>query len=152
MNQTLSHDNSQLYGAALDTSCIHMAKINTGLRERDSQKQQSPEIKINKALRLVKQVLLLAAGRALCVCMCLCVCVCACVCQASAGHISAVGESAGRERSYFCLKHIHRTTAEAEPMSPWSPCAPSQNDLSCVSVCLSLLVYLCVRQREGVCV
>lgn len=70
MNQTLSHDNSQLYGAALDTLCIHKAKINTGLRERDSQKQQSPQIEINKALRLVKQVLLLAAGRTLYVYVC----------------------------------------------------------------------------------
>lgn len=70
MNQTLSHDNSQLYGAALDTSCIHMAKINAGLRECDSQKQQSPEIEINKARRLVKQVLLLAAGCTLCVYVC----------------------------------------------------------------------------------
>lgn len=70
LNQILSHDNSQLYGAALDTLCIHTAKINTGLRECDSQKQQSPETQINKALRLVKQVLLLAAGRTLYVCMC----------------------------------------------------------------------------------
>ena len=79
LNQALSHDNSQLYGAALDTLCIHTAKINTGFRECDSQKQQSPEIEINKALRLVTQVLLLAAGRTLCVCVCVYVCAHACV-------------------------------------------------------------------------
>ena len=79
-------------------------------------------------------------------------CVSVCVSQASAGHISAVRESAGREHSYFCLKYIHHTRAEAKPVSPQSPCAPSQNDLSCVSVCLSLLVYLCERERERECV
>lgn len=119
-----------------------MAKINTGLGERNSQKQQSPETEINKALRLVKQVLLLAAGRTLCVCVCVSVCACVHVRarQASVGHISAVRENAGREHSNFCLKYIHFTTAEAEPMSPLSPCAPSQNNLSRVSICLSLLV------------
>lgn len=69
LNQTLSHDNSQLYSAVLDTLCIQTVKINTSLGERDSQKQQSPKTEINKELRLVKQVLLLAAGRALCVCV-----------------------------------------------------------------------------------
>lgn len=66
LNQTLSHDNSQLYGAVLDTFCIHTAKINTTLSECDSQKQQSPETEINKALRLIKQVLLLAVSRTVC--------------------------------------------------------------------------------------
>lgn len=43
-----------------------MAKINIGLGE---QRQKSPEVEVNKAPRLFKRVLLLAAGRALCVCL-----------------------------------------------------------------------------------
>lgn len=121
LNQTLSHDNSQLYRAVLGTLCIQTVKINTSLGERDSQKQQSSKTEINKELRLVKQVLLLAAGRALSVCVH--------VCQPSAGHIFAVRESVGREDSYFCLKCIHRTTAEANP-SLIHLLALSYNDLS----------------------
>lgn len=49
LNQTLSHDNSQLYSVTLDTLCIHTAKINTGFRERDSQKQQSLRLKSTKS-------------------------------------------------------------------------------------------------------
>lgn len=78
---------------------------------------------------------------------CVCVRVCAHVCQTSAGHISAVRESAGREDSYFCLKCIHHTTAEAKLQSHPSPRARSYNDLSCVSACLTL----CVWGRRGEC-
>lgn len=144
LNQTLSHDNSQLYSAVLDTLCIQTVKINTSLGERDSQKQQSPKTEINKELRLVKQVLLLAAGRALCVCVRACVY----VCQPSAGHISAVGESVGREDSYFCLKCIHCTTAEAKTPVP-SISLRSELKRSFLCVCLTFSVYL--SKRGSVC-
>lgn len=141
----LSHDSSQLCAAALDTSCIHTAKINTGLRERDSQEQQNPEIETNKALRLVKQVLLLAAGLTLHVDICVHTRVSS-VCWTHFRN----GRKCWQKVFIFLFEiYIHCTTAEAKLMSPWSLCAGCQNDLSCVSVCLPLY-FFCVREMEDV--
>lgn len=143
MNQTLSHDNSQLYGAALDTLCIHMAKINTGVRERDSQKQQRPEIEINKALRLVKQVLLLAAGRTLCVR--------ACVSNVCWTHFRS--ERKCWQRAFTFLFEIytsHHSRGKAHVPSV-SMCSEPKRSFLCVCLPLSSCVFVCVRERGSVC-
>ena len=97
---------------------------------------------INIALR---RLLLLATGHTLCVC------VCACWCQVSEEHSCAVGQISGRQYSYFCLKYIHCTTAEAKPTYPRSPCAPSQKKISPVCLSASLYLCICVWQREREC-
>lgn len=147
-NWMLLHDNSQRWPPCVYTqrrlivasdSSIH--KNNKAMRPKSTKRWDS----LNKSYCWQRAAPWLCAY----VRACLCACVSQNVCWT---HFLSERkrESVGRRPWYFCLKHIHHTTADTKPVSPPSPCVPGQNDLSCVSVCLSLLVYLCVKERECV--
>lgn len=81
----------------------------------------------------------------------MCVCVCARVSSVCWTHFR--NERKCLQKVFIFLFEIYIYIAPQQRQSscpPWSPCAQCQNYLSCVSVCPSLLVYLCVR--KGVCV
>ena len=134
------------YTAQLWTPCVYTRQRLILTSDSAIHKNnKAPKTEINKALRLVKQVLLLAAGCNSCVCVNVWV-------HACVQHFHNEWKSWQRAFTFFLFEiYIDCTTAEVKLISPWSRCVPIQNDLSCVSVFLSLFYCVLVWEKGSMC-
>lgn len=153
MNRTLSHDGSQLRAAGSGhLAYTHGKDECRPQRERFTETTTpppppTPQIETNKALRLVKQVLLLAAGLTLRVDMCVRTRVSS-VCWT---HFRTGRKVAGRKRSYFCLKYIYAAPQWRQSSGPPGPYVLGAKMI--FPVCLPLLFFCvcaCGRETEDV--